>query len=864
MQAAHSVRSNRKKTIFFWHISLCSLLVISLAIPALGVVGSQAWADEKQSEFLFSIHQQEITEALKEVATKAGYQLLFSAEQVGVQKATSLSGRYTAEEALSLLLQDTGLSFEITARGVIVIKKDHLKNPEEEEDMNIKRNFLSGIIGSLIGIGSVQGLEAQELNSPDQPSVRALEEIVVTALRREGSVQSIPVSISAVSGQELDSRGISSFRELGEAVSGLALVQPEGFTSSSIYVRGVGTTGNNPADSSVGVVVDGVYQLKLGAVFSEMLDVERVEVLRGPQGTLFGKNTTAGLIVIKTNDPDTEKFSGRMQGIVGNLDNRELRGVVNIPLIEGKLAARMSGFIADRDGYTENLYIGKDTRNIDREGFRGKLLWNINDSLSIVLSGEKIEQESRTDKSLVEYPPNFLAGYSDLLPPIGIGKAQQNESWVSDEVERYIATVNWDIPNHRVTSISAYEESSGAIYADSDHTILANELGPATLTSIFNIAETEVLTQELQLSSYWQGPINYILGAFWQNENLVSDTTLFMGGNDAGIIRPPSLRDVDSKALFGNVSYQFNEYWDASLGVRYTEDEKEGQNNLFSGMVTFDETTYSLKLRYTPDDSKMFYFGYDTGFKSGGINREFNRCNVGGMCLSDSQALWDPETTDNYEIGMKSSWFDNTLRFNAALFYQIYEDYQVSQFIPGEGTTITTNAAKVVSKGVEADFNWLLGSGFSLSGNLSYIQTEYDNYENAPCALPTTPGCIGGAQDLSGKRLDQAPKLSYTLAAEYRDSVDYLGQIEWFARLENIYKSDHNLYLFLPPETGQDGYHLLNARIGFELPDSWRVTGWVRNLTDKEYLVSGELSGAGLRLVPGVPRTYGVTLDWHF
>lgn len=695
----------------------------------------------------------------------------------------------------------------------------------------------------------------------EQRRAQSLEEIIVTATRRAQDAQSIPVSIAAVSGADLDKQGISSFTQLGQAVSGLSMVQPEGFVSASIYVRGVGTTGTNPADASVGVVVDGVYQLKHGAVFSEMLDVERVEILRGPQGTLFGKNTTAGLVVVKTNDPDTEEFSGRIQGVAGNLDARELRGVVNIPLIEGKLAARFSGFTAERDGYTKNVHIDRDTRNVDREGFRGKLLWNITDSLNVVLSGEKIKQDSRIDQSLIEYPADLLADYGDLLPPLELGRSQQQASSVSDDIERYIMTVNWDIANHTFTSISAYEDTSGTINSDQDHTILGPELGPATLTYISNTANTEVKTQEFQLSSNWEGPLNYILGAFWQNEKLVSDTSIFMGGSDTGIPRPPSLRDVDSKAVFGNVSYRFNDRWETSLGVRYTEDEKEGQNNTFSGVTKFDETTYSFKLTYTPNDAKMFYLAYDTGFKSGGINREFNRCNFGGACLDPSQAMWDSETTDNYEIGMKSNWLDNTLRVNAALFYQIYEDYQVGQYVPGEGTVITTNAAEVVSKGLETDVTWLVGNNLTLSGSVSYILTEYDEYEGAPCLAPA---CVGDTQDLSGKRLDQAPKLSYTLAAEYRDVIEHFNGVEWFARLENVYKSEHNLDLFLPPETEQDSYHLINARLGFESPENWRVTGWVRNLTDKEYRVSALLNDAGLRMVPGIPRTYGVTVDWYF
>ena len=164
-----------------------------------------------------------------------------------------------------------------------------------------------------------------------------LEEIMVTATRRAEAAQSVPASIVALSGDELGKRGMSNFQDLSQTVSGIDLQQPEGLISAAMYVRGVGTSSTSTAETSVGVLVDGVYQLRPGAAFTEMLDVERVEVLRGPQGTLFGRNTTAGVIRIETQKPDTEAFSGRLQGVAGNLDSRELRGVLNLPLVDGVL-----------------------------------------------------------------------------------------------------------------------------------------------------------------------------------------------------------------------------------------------------------------------------------------------------------------------------------------------------------------------------------------------------------------------------------------------------------------------------------------------------------------------------------------------
>src|SRR5690625_85946 len=225
--------------------------------------------------------------------------------------------------------------------------------------------------GCLVAVPLALGGAANAFAQANDGERRAqLEEVVVTASRREEGLQSIATSIAAVTAEDLDKQGITGFLQVAESVSGLELKQHRGLISSGIYIRGVGTSGSTPADPSVGVVIDGVYQQSIGSAFTELLDIQRIEVLRGPQGTLFGKNTTAGVIRVITEKPDTTEFSGRLQGVYGNLDNQEFRGLVNIPIVEGTLGARISAYSAERDGYTRNVYAGEDTRNIDRQGDR--------------------------------------------------------------------------------------------------------------------------------------------------------------------------------------------------------------------------------------------------------------------------------------------------------------------------------------------------------------------------------------------------------------------------------------------------------------------------------------------------------------
>lgn len=706
-------------------------------------------------------------------------------------------------------------------------------------------------------------LGVSESSLAQKPGIQGLEEIIVTASRREEGLQSIAASIAAVTGTELDKQGITGFKEMAEAISGLELKQPSGAISSAVYIRGVGTAGSTPADPSVGVVIDGVYQQHIGTAFTELLDIQRVEVLRGPQGTLFGKNTTAGVIRIITEDPDTNEFSGRVQGVAGNLDNREIRGLINVPLVKEKLGARISGYTAERDGYSRNVYVGEDTRNIDRHGWRAKLLWHATDNLDIQFAAENHQQKSRMEAGLAEYPEDLLAQFGDVLPPISVGRAQQDAERVWEDFSRYILSVDWDVFNHTVSLISSFEEMESFLSQDRDATILSGELGSSYITALTNYTDREITTHELQWSSNFDGPLNYILGGFWQNVERSSTTDLYMGAGNY-LPRPASVAEYSSQAVFGNVSYELSDQWTVSVGARYTEDEQLGSNNVFDGKIIFDEWTYSFKVQYHMDDDRMLYFSHDKGFKSGGINRDFDTCGRGGACLAPDQALWEPETTFNYEVGIKSEWLDNRLRLNAALFHQTYEDFQINQTVPGNASVLLTNAAEVKSTGIETEFVWMATDHLTFSGNMAYMKTKYDKYENAPCALPTSSGCVDGSQDLSGKILDNAPRLTYSVAAEYRDALGTQTHTEWFARLDTTFKDDLYLHGTQAAQTRHGSYHLWNGRVGLESPDSWKVTLWGRNLADEKYLVDAELSDRGLQKIPGAPRTYGVTLDWYF
>lgn len=768
----------------------------------------------------------------------------------------------------------------------------HLKNRAASKKMPLKKSPLPRLASCAtalyLAISSISVSYAQS-----EPSTVRLEEVVVTANRREASLQDIAASISAITASDLSNRGITSFDDINRATSGIYLESTLGSNSASVRVRGVGSRGFSSITPSVGVLVDGIYQTAFGAVFTEMLDIDRVEVLRGPQGTLFGKNTTAGVIHVHTKNPVLNEYSGTVQGVLGNFQNKELRGVINLPILEDTLAIRMSGFRVLRDGYMTNKVVGEDTRNQNNAGGRFKALWTPVDSLEVTLSSEFFKSKARADDSLASYGTLDSVRAGDLsgapLEEVGLAlgkplpgiskfnrKVYQDRSRMEDEVNRSVLSVKWQIPYHTLTSLSAYEEVDALLLRDGDSGFLNLQ---GTLVDTM----TRTVSQELLLSSELDGPLQYVLGAYYHDMDQSSEVTTF-DGTDLAILEDRALRaptlvnsinKTKSRAAFTNLTYEINERFSFSAGTRYTED-KRYQSQTIAGLPVipgrdrvFRDWTYTTTLSYHIDPDKMLYTTYGSGFKSGGFNRQGTNCFILGpdACLAADQLQFDAETTDSYEIGWKTEWFDNRVRFNGAVFIQQYDDYQVTTSIPTAQSVIVSNAAEVESKGIELDLFAALTEHWSLNASLAHINSKYKSYKKATCPTTVSKSLLC-SQDLSGKRLDNAPKWSGNIGIEYRADFQPVAGVEWFGRVDASFQSSMNLLDTQNPETFQGGYTLWNARTGIETLDgTWQLTVWGKNLTNKEYATVSEIPSAhsdGLRFVQGLPRTYGVTLDWRF
>lgn len=774
-------------------------------------------------------------------------------------------------------------------------------------------------------LGTITTLLATTLSAqPETATVRDkqpfLEEIIVTAQRRSESIQDVAIGMSAVTAQDLEKQGISDFSDLNKAVAGLHLEAEAGFASASIRIRGVGTAGLTITDPSVGVVLDGVYQSRIGTAFTDLLGVERIEVLRGPQGTLFGKNTTAGVINVVTKRPDTESFAGKAQLIGGNFKNGEARGEVNVPLLENTLVAGLSAYNVEREGHNTNKFRDIDTRGENRYGFRGKVLYTPTDNLDVYLIGDFKKTDTDIDASLARYgtydfrtapggipapvpPPGdpqgrpieeVAAEQGKPLPPVRpfSGEAFEDAPHsITDTFESGTLQLDWAIFGHTLSSITGYQEIEDIFIEDSDST-------PLDLMSLDIVSIVRSRTQELRIASDDAAGnlLDYVVGAFYQEED-VDTSVLVFDGDDAAAIESRNKREdipvrtlLNSEAIagFAHLTLNISEAWEGVLGVRRSTVDKFADSSLFLDLGTptnlavpptnvrlipglsdsFSATTYTAKVKHYFSPEKMVYLSVDRGFKTGGFNLENVSCPLDeSTCIPEDLKRYDPEFTLSTEIGWKTELFDRRLRLNGAVFYQTYKDFQVNVPNPEGSIALVSNASDVTARGVELDFAGALSNHWAVNGSFAWIRSTYDDYPVAPC--PTTqskdPAC---RQDLSGKQLDNAPEWTLNLGLEYSAPLNFAEQLHWHARANASYRGDTFLLATQSQDSLQAAYTVYGARLGLGRADErWKVELWSNNLTDEDYVIVVDRPTHhtdGANKVRGLPRTAGLSLTFTF
>ena len=737
-----------------------------------------------------------------------------------------------------------------------------------------------------------------------------IEEIIVTATKREESIQDVPIAVSAFSGEDLSARGVEDIYGLMEVSPSIAVYSSNSTSNGgTLRIRGVGTTGNNPGlEAAVGTFVDGIYRSRAGMAFNDLSDIDRIEILRGPQGTLFGKNTVAGAVNIITRKPDFENSFGVSLGL-GNLDAREFGFVGNSVLSEDVLAARISYDYRQRDGFYEAIGSDETYDDRDRHSLRAQLLWTPNDRVEVRVIGDYTEKDESCCPAAfwITGPTSPVVGIlGGDITPFEVGEdARVGLNYEPyEDVEDWGVSLDvlWDVSetmNFRsITSYRNYEVARGQ---DIDFTG-ADILHPQDTDESF-----ENFSQEFQLYGE-NGDLSWLVGGYVYTEDLDS-TEYIVLSNDGGayigflfgnpavaplFLGDPAGRGVpgqgydalffsDTKgwSLFTHNTWQASDVFDVTLGLRYSWEEKDAGAIIngapfgeaindpfcipFGGIPAFfslcdnlsynnkeseNELTGTLKAAWQVSDEVNLYASFSRGYKAGGFNLDQEA--VGNRDANGNfvdQSRFDPETSDSFEIGMKGRFLEQRLTVNSAAFYTTYDDFQLNTFT-GLGFTVG-NVKKVIASGVEVESFLTLGNGVFLTAGATYTDARYDN------------GLAAGNAHLEDQRLTQSP-LWQSSASFFVDREIPNTNFRWVLNLNWSHIGEVNTGSDLDPEKVREAFDLFNAQVGIKTADGrYEAIVWGRNLGDKRLntlVFDSVFQGGSWHTFVNPPRLYGLTL----
>jgi iron complex outermembrane receptor protein len=720
------------------------------------------------------------------------------------------------------------------------------------------------------------------------PRAQAMEEVIVTSQRKAESIQDVPIAISAFTAEQIEDANLTNLDQIAPLTPGL-FVGKFSETRPQIYIRGVGSRQFDVgSEGSVGVFLDEVYMGRFSAGLTGLADVERIEVLKGPQGTLYGRNTIGGAINVITQNP-TDELTMKAEAGGGNMGYFTGQGVISGPLVEDRLFGRFSVSYRSRDGYVENLTTGTDHNALDQLNVRGKLLFAPTEDLDIsfTLDYNRADPTGGLQGEYVAGLPVLATG-GPLTPPLVTTPSRFDEFYNTDsELERDIYTAilraDWDLGGVRFTSISAYHDVD---------MMEARDLDSTSIDSIEHITEeqAEQFTQEIRFSSTDGGwltfddRVEWIAGFYYLKEKpirfenlrggLDSVFSMIAASIDAG--GPPAplapgtmyidnflTVDVDttSYALFGQATIDITDRLALTLGGRYTDDKKEA---IYSGSSnrdfvppiilpfqvdlerSWDSFDPKATVEYHWTDEAMTYFVYSEGFKSGGF--QFAKFNA-----VEASEIFEPETVETYEVGLKSTWLDRRLRTNLSYFYYEYTDLQVPKTTTGAGgaPAITTlNAAQATVQGFEFDGTLSVTEGLTWHLGYAYLDATYDEY------------VFNADLDFSGNEMVRSPKHTFNTTLEYHRPIGngqfgIRGDLSWTDKY--FFEADEGL----TPGTDQKEFALFNASVSYEI-GSWRFSVWGKNLTDEVYRTTTLSFGAFTMEYLGLPRTYGASIGWTF
>ena len=701
------------------------------------------------------------------------------------------------------------------------------------------------------------------------PAPGAVQELLVTAQKREANIKDVPISLSAVSGQSLAQKGITRFEDLALITPDFVALPMGDSRNSQIAIRGVSSQQSNIGQqASLGVFVDGVFMARTGMGTSQdFFDIDHVEVLRGPQGTLFGMNTAGGLVNIITKKPDLAAFQGDVDVSYGSYNDLRVRGLVTGPIEPGTLAFSLAAYSDSHDGYTWSPTRGQHIDNLRKQGVRGKLLFQSGDFDATVTLDYQHESSVCCSTVIAKMLPGANVIGFPITPPAGFPYSRESISSGKftnpNSGDGVTAELNWRLPFGTITSLSSYRTWDADPVSDVD------EVEYNFLDGFENHQRHKQFSEELRFTSPSGQRLEYVAGLFyfWRSSSEFDTVDI---GPDASFLAIPgqsgqtldTWSDKDqSFAAFGHLDIHVTDQLTLSGGLRYTVEPQTGfylqtsSNFIFPNLGPNTDKrddrdlTWQTNLSYKVTPDVTVYGSIATGFKPGGF--DMNRLgNFTGY-------QFGPESSIDYELGAKSDLMDHKLAIDIALFWTNYDNYQA---LAWDGTNlITRNAASFVSRGVEFELDARPAEGLDLSFNGSFLDAYFTSFPNGPC-----PPGVAGQCELAGYRLSGAPKWTLNWSGSYHHPITEAW--DGFVRFDVSYKSliewtDND------PNTWSPGYTVANARLGVSDHRGLELSLFANNLTNTHYLSFVFLSPLATGLYvgfDGAPRVFGVELRKSF
>ncbi|MFC0104376.1 TonB-dependent receptor [Sphingopyxis terrae] len=650
--------------------------------------------------------------------------------------------------------------------------------------------------------------------------------IVVTAQKREQDIQDVPISMTVVGGEQLTDLGIQDFTELDRYVPNFYVQTTPG--NNAFYIRGIGSTpGNLAFEQTVGLFVDGIYGGHARQFQAPFLDVERIEVLRGPQGALVGKNTSAGAISVVSARP-TRDFRVTFEGSYEfELGGTRLFGMVSGPLSDA-VSVRVAGQYEDSDGYIENTQLGgNETKRKSLFGRASVLIDPGNGAdLLIRVEGGKVDLTGTAVERFLSVDD------PDRKRATGGFPGFMDKDFDNTDNFNASATANIEIGDHVLTSVTGFSSYDFEKKVDAD-------FGPNPAFASRFAEKFSQMSQEIRLASPTTGRLEYILGGYFHvNDYDLFQSTLIRFGPFNGRADRAFRQENVALSGFGSATWHLADALRLVGSLRYTYDRKiADQTRINSGVVqptwlatplsgrrVEREWDPSVAIQWDAGRDAMLYASYGQGSKAGGF--------IGAQSTTtQAQFEIEAEAAETFEIGAKLALFDRQLRFNIAGFRTDFTNLQVSSFDAVSNSFITTNAGKARSQGVEADLIWQVADGISLNGSLAYLDAKFIDFPGAPCPF-TNPTCVPATNNAAGQPLPRSPKWSGTLFADV--AIPLSGSVDFIANGGVTYRSSAFLEESFNPAAAQDSFAKFDLRLGARGENKrWEIAVVGKNLTDE-------------------------------